>query len=152
MKQTTTVNKLAALLGIAEDTAAQSKHVVEEAKSKAKVKRGVKQITKHPVDIGVSEDEIQSFRAAQGLHYFLQAPELFSLKTCKHCGASFLVSRKYVAFCSYTCIKASLNEVGIAWNKGDDIESLANDPQVYEGNEPIWVRNIDRVKQVLGLE
>lgn len=147
MKMETTANKLAELLGISQEVVAQSKVVVEAAKNKKQPKG---KTSKHPIDIGVSEDEIQSFRAAQGLFYFLQAPELFSLKTCKHCSAEFLVSRKYVAFCSYTCIKASLNEIGIAWTKGDDIESLANDPQVYDGNEPIWVRNVDRIRSIIG--
>lgn len=147
MKKVTTANKLAELLGLRPDIAAQSTAVVEEARySTKKPKKGV---TKHPVDIGVTEEEIQDFRAAQGLVYFLQAPELFSFRVCKHCGASFFVSRKYVAFCSYTCIRASLNEIGIAWTKGNDIEALVNDPQVYEGNEPIWVRNVDRIRAII---
>lgn len=97
--------------------------------------------------VAVSEDKIQSFRAMQGVSYFLQAPELFSLKVCKHCDGEFLVSREFVAFCSYTCIRADLAERGINWTKGEDIEALVKD--VYEGNEPLWVRNIESLTKCL---
>lgn len=97
----------------------------------------------------ISEDRIQSFRAAQGIIYFLQAPRLFSLKKCTHCGEEFLVSRQFVACCSYTCITKGLEEKGIQWSKGEDLEALANDPNVYEGNEPIWIRNLDQLEAAL---
>lgn len=100
---------------------------------------------------GISEDEIQDFREAQGLVYFLQAPALFQSKVCKHCGEPFLVSRLYVAFCSYTCIRKDLESRGfLRWEKGHDLEALANDPEVYEGNEPIWIRN-PKLSQVLAI-
>lgn len=89
---------------------------------------------------GVSEDEIQNFRQAQGLVYFLQAPALFHAKKCKHCGEPFLVSRMFVALCSYTCIRKDLEARGFKWTKGEDIEEVVKDPQVYDGNEPIWIR------------
>lgn len=95
---------------------------------------------------GITEDEIQEFREVQGLYYFLQAPALFTPKVCKHCGEPFLVSRKYVAFCSYTCIQKSLAEQGIQWRKGQDLEALAQDPQVYQGNEPLWIRRSKLLK------
>jgi len=89
---------------------------------------------------GVTEAEVQTFREAQGIIYFLQAPALFTPKTCKHCGANYLVSRMFVAFCSYTCIKKDLETRGFRWDKGRDIEQVIMDPQVYDGNEPIWIR------------
>jgi endogenous inhibitor of DNA gyrase (YacG/DUF329 family) len=89
---------------------------------------------------GITEDEIQEFREAQGLIYFLQAPALFTPKTCPHCGEHFLVSRQFVGFCSYTCIRKDLEAKGFRWDKGRDIEELVNDPEVYKGNEPIWIR------------
>jgi hypothetical protein len=142
MKKETTANKLAALLGLTDKVA-----IPEHFKDKTKPEKK-KTTSAH---IGISEDKIQDFRAAQGLVYFLQAPELFKLKTCKHCGEQFLVSRMYVAFCSYTCIEKSLEEMGIKWRKGSDLEALVSDPEVYEGNEPIWIKNIDRIKAVLGV-
>lgn len=89
--------------------------------------------------IGVSEEEIQEFRAVQGIIYFFKAPELFQYKICAHCGADFYVSRKYVAYCSYMCIKLELRKQGFEWEKGNDIEALVLDPQVYDGNEPLWI-------------
>jgi hypothetical protein len=101
--------------------------------------------------VGVTETEIQEFREAQGLEYFLQAPALFSAKVCPHCGDSFLVSRKYVSYCSYTCIRKSLEKLGIGWSKGKDLEGLANDSQVYQGNEPIWItrQNLEKALGIL---
>ena len=89
--------------------------------------------------VGVSEEDIQGFRQAQGILYFLEAPALFTYKICGHCGADFFVSRKNVKFCSYTCIKLELRKNGFEWRKGNDIEALVMDPQVYNGNEPIWI-------------
>lgn len=98
---------------------------------------------------GITEDEIQEFRAAQGIIYFLQAPELFKHKTCKHCGAQYLVSRLYVAFCSYTCIKVNLEEQGFNWKKGQDLEAIALDKEVFNGNEPLWIRNLPTLAKAL---
>ena len=133
MKKETVDNKLNALLGIKTE-------VVEEIKVRYSGKV-----------VGISEEEIQTFREAQGILYFLQAPALFTAKVCPHCKETFLVSRKYVSYCSYTCIRKSLNEQGIEWKKGDDLEALAGDPQVYNGNEPIWISNrvLERLKETL---
>lgn len=116
-------------------------------KAEALVETKIKTEQRNGNIVGVTEDEIQDFRAAQGLVYFLQAPELFQAKVCKHCGAGYLVSRLYVAFCSYTCIRISLEEQGFSWRKGQDIEALI--PDVYEGNEPIWVRNLPTLRIAL---
>lgn len=91
--------------------------------------------------VGVSEEEIQDFREIQGILYFLQAPALFTYKVCGHCEADFFVSRKNVKFCSYKCIKLELRKNGFEWRKGNDIEALVMDPQVYDGNEPLWIRS-----------
>jgi hypothetical protein len=133
VRKETIQNKLAELLGLTE--------FVVEVDKKGKPK------PKTNAPIGVSEDEIQNFRAAQGLTYFLQAPELFSAKTCPHCGEGFLVSRKYVAFCSYTCIEKDLEAKGIKWSRKGDIDSLIKD--VYEGNEPIWIKNLEALQEVI---
>ena len=129
MKKETYQAKLAKLLGMAPPP--------EESKKNLNVA------------VSVPEANIQEFRAMQGVVYFLQAPELFTPKVCTHCGESFLVSRQYVKCCSYTCIRMELREAGIEWSKGHDLEALANDPNVYEGNEPIWIRNLDRLRAVL---
>ena len=132
MKRETRANKLNELLGITE------KVVEVTTKYSGKI-------------IGVSEEEIQEFREIQGVLYFLQAPALFTDKICKHCGEPYLVSRKYVAFCSYTCIQKELAKNGIKWRKGQDLEALANDPQVYDGNEPLWIRKkcLEKLQTIL---
>lgn len=101
--------------------------------------------------VGVTEEEIQEFREIQGILYFLQAPALFSHKVCGHCGADFYVSRKYVKYCSYTCIKLEMRKQGFEWRKGNDIEALVLDPQVYEGNEPIWIssRSLQLIREMV---
>lgn len=120
MKKTTVVNNLNALLGITEK--------VEEVKVRTTGRI-----------VGVAEEEIQSFREAQGLIYYLSAPALFTKRICGHCGFPFMVSRKQVAFCSYSCINRSLEKLGITWSKGNNFEALALDREVYNGNEPLWI-------------
>lgn len=138
MKKVTYANKLAALLGI-------DQKVVEKA---GYVDPKKKKSTSTSGPVGLQENQIQELREMQGLWYFLQAPELFSAKKCPHCGIDFLVSRPFVAFCSYTCIEKDFErKTGILWKKGQDPEALAK--EVYEGNEPIWVRNLDRIRKVL---
>lgn len=133
MKKETYLTKLNELLGIKQE-------VVEEIKTRHSGKV-----------VGITEEEIAKFREMQGVLYYLQAPALFTFRVCPHCGERFAVSRKYVQFCSYTCIRNSLREQGLDWTKGDDLESLANDPQVYNGNEPIWIssRVLERLKETL---
>lgn len=101
--------------------------------------------------VGVTEEEIQEFREMQGLIYFLQAPALFEHKICPRCGEHFYVSRKYVSHCSYTCIKIDLQNRGFDWRKGNDLEAIAQDPQVYNGNEPIWIRqeSLKKLKEMV---
>lgn len=140
MKKETAANKLAAILGLSTNTLPHNLKT-EQQKKEAK--------SKVTHDVAINEAEIQSFRAAQGIIYFLQAPQLFSSRTCKHCGEQFLVSRKFIGYCSYTCIRKSLEELGITWRKGEDLEALADDPQVYDGNEPIWIRNIKQLREAL---
>lgn len=120
-KPTAAENKLNALLGLTEK--------VEEV-----------QANSNGSFYGVSEAEIENFRQAQGLIYFLMAPKLFHPKVCRHCKEPFIVSRQFVACCSYTCIRKDLEERGFKWTKGDDLEALAQDPQVYDGNEPLWIK------------
>lgn len=121
MRKITQENKLNALLGLT-------------AKAEEVKVRSTGRI------VGVTEEEIQEFREAQGLIYFLQAPALFTPKICPECEERFMVSRQYVKYCSYQCIKTSLVKIGIKWSKGKDLERLAQDPQVFDGNEPLWIR------------
>lgn len=136
MKDETMQAKLMALLA-GGDTEKHEK--LEETKKQVNARKG----KIHEI----SEDEIQTFREAQGITYFLRAPALFSRKTCKHCGESFLVSRLYVAYCSYTCIRKSLEEDGFEWRKGYDLDTIIKD--VYDGNEPIWIRNVNNLQRCL---
>lgn len=101
--------------------------------------------------VGITEEEIQEFREIQGILYFLQAPALFTYKVCPHCGEHFFVSRKYVKFCSYTCMKLEMRKQGFEWRKGNDIEALVRDPNVFEGNEPIWIhsRSLQSIREMV---
>ena len=153
MRAETTLNKLADLLGIDKahvETAQAVKNDPKVQRRRAKQKRSEDKVAaaNRTFDM-VEEANIQEFRAAQGMIYFLQAPRLFTPRVCHHCGASFLVSRNAVGYCSYTCIKNSLAALGIDWDKGRDLEALANDPQVFDGNEPIWIKNLDNLKTAL---
>lgn len=132
MKIDTYANKLNELLGITEK--------VEEVKKTVAAKKGK--------IIGVTEEEIDTYRAREGIVYFLQAPELFHPRTCKQCEAPFLVSRLHVSCCSYECI-ARWCEVnyGVTWSRKDDLELMVK--EVYEGNEPLWVTNLPMLQKAL---
>lgn len=141
MKKVTTANKLAEILGLTGKV--DTSHYEEDPKKRKKLQK-----TKPGIQ-GITEDEIQKFREAQGVIYFLQAPELFTNNICKHCNEPFLVSRKQVAYCSYTCIEKSLEEIGITWSRKGNYEALAQDPSVFEKNEPIWITKLDQIRKVL---
>ena len=131
MKKETYANKLAELLGISEEKEKYEKqHAVRQG--------NLAEIT---------EEQIQTFREAQGITYFLRAPALFQYKECKHCGAHYLVSRLYVAYCSYTCISKSMEELGITWSRKGNIDALIH--EVYDDQEPIWIRNIEQLESAL---
>lgn len=134
MKAETAQAKLAKLLGI------EKEH--EEFKAKKANLNG---------DLrGITESEIQSYREVQGLVYFLMAPELYTARVCQRssCGQPFLVSRKNVAYCSYTCIEKNMEEIwGIKWTYSGDYEDAA--VHLYDKNEPLWIRNMDALKKCL---
>lgn len=136
MKRETMQNKLASLLGL------------EEFKVDKKTGKTQKEIKNYNRPVGLAENEIQGYRFAQAVSYFLQAPQLFTAKVCPHCGENFLVSREYVQFCSYTCIKKDLENKGLTWKRGEDIEALVNS-DVYEGNEPLWIRHPEKLREAL---
>lgn len=133
MKKHTYANKLAAILGI-EDKVDTT--IYADKPQKGKVKK-----------LGPPEGEVQNFRQAQAITYFLQAPELFSKAKCKHCGEEYLVSRHQVAYCSYTCIEKELEKQGIKWSRAGEYEILAK--EVYDGNEPMWIRNIEFIRELV---
>jgi len=139
VKKETRLNKLAELLGIK-----------TEVEVHVEKKNNVNKI------IEVPEDKIQDFREAQGFLYFLQAPELFSMKICKwrECQQPFAVSRQFVGYCSYTCIKDSLADMGIDWNRNDTTDSEKIEMTingVWEGQEPLWIREplLSRIRSAL---
>jgi hypothetical protein len=136
MKKETYEKKLADLLGLT--------NLVEEKQA---------QKAAHNKVVAVPEEDINKAREAQGMLYFLQAPDLFQAKVCPHCGADFLVSRRFVKCCSYTCIAKELENQGIRWSrlKDDDTYEISEEwiKQIYEGNEPLWVRNLDVIAALL---
>jgi hypothetical protein len=135
MKKETYAKKLAALLGLEE-------HLPEKQAA-----------ANQP--IAVKEDEIAKAREAQALLYFFQAPELFQAKVCPHCGEGFLVSRRFVKCCSYTCIQKELESIGINWSrtKEDGTYDIDEDyiKSIYEGNEPLWINRIDLIRSMVEL-
>ncbi len=139
MKTETYEQKMAELFGI-------STEVVE----KVKVQRNQLEAKRSGKIQGISEFEIQKFREMQAVIYFLQAPQLFHLKVCPRCEQPFMVSRLFVGFCSYDCIREQIrDELGTNWEKSRDLEALAVDPHVWNGNEPLWIRNLPRLKEIL---
>lgn len=133
MKPDTYKDKLNALLGITPD-------VVEKIEQKKAGKLGN--------IIGVTEEEIDERREMEGLIYFLQAPELFHARVCKHCEEPFLVSRLHVAYCSYQCIQNDMKKNwGTYWSRTADMERMVL--EVYEGNEPLWLRNLPMLQRAL---
>lgn len=104
----------------------------------------------------VREEEIQTFRELQGILYFLQAPALFTPKVCRYCKEAFLVSRRYVTCCSWDCLRRELQKQGFEWSKGEGIEfnedkmlKIINDNSIFQGQEPIWVRNLPQFQAAL---
>ncbi len=142
MKKETYAQKMAALGLIPQELVDKAKSAVSAVTSKPKDKKAV-------TFEYVEEARIESYREAQAISYFLQAPKLFTLKTCPHCKQDFYVSRNFVKFCSHTCIKKDFEERGILWEKGNDLEALANDPEVWNGNEPLQFKNIEGLKAAL---
>jgi len=139
VKKSTYEKKMAELFGI--DT--QIIERVEDQRAKQEAQRTGKLQ-------GISEAEVQKFREMQAVIYFFQAPQLFKLKICPRCKQPFLVSRLFVGFCSYDCIREQIrDEMGTNWEKSRDLETLAVDPQVWNGNEPLWIRNLPRLKEIL---
>lgn len=99
---------------------------------------------------GIPEEEIQIYREGQALIYFFQAPELFTSKICKRaeCQNPFLVSRHQVSYCSYHCIEEEcLRIFGVKWTRKKDMELMVK--EVWEGNEPLIIRNLERIRAVL---
>jgi hypothetical protein len=132
MRKETYENKLVELLGLH-----HLKKPEPEQPKQQKRGRGKKSV----LPVGVTLDEIESYRGAQALDLFLQAPELFSARHCKRekCQEPFLVSRQLVAFCSYTCMKKDLEErYGIEWSPTNEINEQFIRRQ-WNGNEPLIV-------------
>ena len=123
MKKETYANKLAKMLGL--------ETLAPEPSTKKTV--GAK-----PNYTGIEFSQIEHYREATALSLFLQAPALFSPATCKHCNEPFLVSRHFVAFCSYGCLKADLYELGIEWHPEARIDE-AYVRRVWDDNEPLRV-------------
>jgi endogenous inhibitor of DNA gyrase (YacG/DUF329 family) len=143
VRKETMANKLVELLGLSPELKVDvnSKGVAKKVEPKNK-----------NLPVGITEAEIQSAREAQAVTYFLQAPDLFSFKTCPHCGETFAVSRVFVAFCSYTCIAKDLENKGIRWSRLDESGNINVDEdyvkRVWEGNEPLWIKetSLSRLK------
>lgn len=97
--------------------------------------------------MAIDELETQRYREAEGIAYFLKAPQLFVARECLWCGSKFLVSRRHIAYCSYDHLKSGLNRMGIQWNKDSSFEAIVHDE--FQDNEPIWIRNISQIKEIV---
>lgn len=141
MRKETMHNKLMELLGL------EDRKIEVDQRGRAVSK-------KNDAPLGVSDEELDSYREAQAVVYFLRAPELFSHKVCPHCGENFLISRQFVAFCSYTCIYKDLESKGIIWSAKSKHRFEIDEEFVkekLEGNEPLWIRQdmIERIQAVV---
>ena len=132
MKAETAEQRLAALLGLSD---------------KFQPKDPKKKTTNSPTNIAIEEADLQKQRRIEGVYYFLQAPDLFSTRVCKNCHEPFLVSRRNVAHCSYTCLKSSLLKLGIEWTRDGDYIELAKD--VWDNNEPLIITKVDQIQTIL---
>lgn len=129
MKKETAASKLAALLGLNPNDEA----VIEATTTKEQKAKKKKDALR-----GVTLDELDTFRSANAVLLFLQAPELYTARTCKHCKGDFLVSRKFVGYCSYTCLKKELEAIGIDWDTKKPLDE-AYVRRVWEHNEPLVI-------------
>lgn len=150
MKKTTAEEKMLALMAEAAQAVGMTEEFTQVAERTVNRKQNRRDI------VSITEEEIQAFREVQGIMYFFQAPALWTAAICKRqsCRAPFLVSRKYVAYCSYTCIeKNMLEEWGTTWTFHKDgpqgYEAAAN--HIYEGNEPLWIRNLKSLESCLAM-
>lgn len=124
MKKETAASKLAALLGLTEE---KQKHDLKVEISEGKFQ-------------GITEDSLQNVRALQGVVYYFKAPELFSWRTCMHCGNRFAVSRLHVGFCSPNCLGRYIREIGIDWSWDMEEDQPAYVKRVWQGNEPLIIK------------
>ena len=145
MKPETYADKLNKLLGIdtetAEKLASDDNPLVKRKKQE--------EFKSQPRVYGYTDDEFHDIRIMQGTLYFLQAPELFTIKQCPVCTEWFAVSRQAVGYCSYDCMNKKFKELGMEFRKGGDLVALANDPQVWRGNEPLWTIHLSKLKKSL---
>lgn len=97
--------------------------------------------------MAVEELELQKIREAEGVGFFLKAPELFVARLCTWCGVEFLVSRRHIGYCSIDHLKLGLNRQGIKWDKDKGFEAIVHDH--FEDNEPIWIRRLEDIREIL---
>ena len=138
MKEETYAKKLAKMLGLDESLVETS--TVEKSAKKATGS----QFT------AVEFDAIERYREATALNLFLEAPALFTVVKCKWCEEVFAVSRRFVAFCSYHCLKKSLAHIGIEWSPEVSVET-AYVQRVWDDNEPLRVspHAINLIKEMI---
>lgn len=103
----------------------------EAPKEKPEIKR-----SENGLPVGVTLDELETYRGAQAVGIFLIAPELFKSFICRNCGETFMVSRTLVAFCTYYCTQQALKKSGIDWYPELDDQYLK---RVWDNNEPLRV-------------
>lgn len=135
MKKETYANKLVELFGLQDkvDTTIYSDKPLHKRKKRF---------------AGISEEQIQEYRHPTAFWYFLQAPELFSSRVCKHCEMPFLVSRHQVAFCGYDCVERQImQDYGVKWTRKGNIELMVK--EVFDGNEPLWITNLDEIERLV---
>ena len=95
----------------------------------------------------MEEFDLQKIREAEGVAFFLNAPDLFSLRTCQWCGVEFLVSRREIWYCGIPHLQLGLNRQGIKWDKDKGFEAIVHDH--FEDNEPIWIRRLNDIREIL---
>lgn len=63
-----------------------------------------------------TEKDLTNSRQAEAVIEYITRPQLFKQVECKQCGGVFATNRGNVSYCSDTCRKHKLAELGIVWD------------------------------------
>lgn len=149
MKVETAAEKLNRLLGITPEQVEALASDTNPAKAETVRRKRLEEFKNQPATFGYTDDEFADIRIMQGTLYFLQAPELFTIKQCPSCNDWFAVSRAAVGYCSYECMDRKFKELGLTFHKGANLVELAQDPDVWRKNEPLWTIKLMKLQHCL---
>ena len=114
----------------------------DEAYKKAQKAAALLGITQEEFDSTyqpISEKEERSREADSVLLYSLYGGKGFTQRRCRRCNKDFAVSYASVAYCSDTCRKAALAEIGIDWDINKPIQERWGRRLLPEGTQEYHV-------------